>query len=114
MISSERVTPLAVVPKASGAVRLFGDYSYTVNLTIIPENYPIPNIEDILYDSGCCKFFSKFAVREAYMHMLVNEETAKLHMVNTTRGFFEVNSLNYSIQSASAKWQRFVKNILSQ
>ncbi|KAK7575920.1 hypothetical protein V9T40_012206 [Parthenolecanium corni] len=87
--SSEWATPLVVVQKSGRAVRLVGDYSVTVNQAIIPEDYPIPNIEEILYDFGCCKFFSKFDVREAFLHMPVDEETAKLLTVNTTKGLFK-------------------------
>lgn len=45
------------------------------------------------------------------MHMKVDDETAKLLTVNTTRELFKVTRLNYGVQSALAKWQRFVENV---
>lgn len=90
-------------------MRLVGDYSVTVNKAIIPEDYPIPNVEEIITDFGSCKFYSKFDVKEAYMHVTVDDETAKLLTVNTTKGLFKVTRLNYGVQSAPAKWQRFVE-----
>lgn len=110
--SSDWATPLVVVQKSNKTVRLVGDYSVTLNNCIVHEDYPIPNVEEILYDFGCCKNYSKFDIREAYMHMPVSEETAKLLTVNTPRGLFKVNRMNYGIQSAPAKWQRYVETIL--
>lgn len=109
--SSDWATPIVIVQKSNGTVRLVGDYSVTINTCIVPEDYPIPNIEEILYDFRCCKYYSKFDVREAYMHMPVTEETAKLLTVNTPRGLFKVNRMNYGVQSAPAKWQRYVETV---
>lgn len=78
---------------------------------IIPEDYLIPNIEEILYDFKSCKFYSKFDVKEANMRMAVNEKTVKILTVNMTKGLFKVNRLNYGIQSAPVKWQRYVETI---
>ncbi len=109
--SADWATPIVIVQKSNGSVRIVGDYSVTLNRFIVPEDYPIPNIEEILYDFGCCSYYSKFDVREAYMHMPVTPETAKLLTVNTPRGLFKVNRMNYGIQSAPAKWQRYVETI---
>ncbi len=86
----------------------------TLNLAITLEDYPKPNIEEILYDFGCCRYYSKFDVREAYMHMPVTEETTKLLTVNTPRGLLKVNRMNYGVQSAPAKWQRMWKPFSNQ
>lgn len=109
--SSDWATPLVIVTKANKTVRLVGDYSVTVNRSIVAEDYPIPNIEEILYDFGSCTQYSKFDITEAYMHMEVDEDTAKLLTVNTPKGLFRVTRLNYGIQSAPAKWQRYVETV---
>ncbi len=43
------------------------------------------------------------------MHVPVDDEFAKLLMVNTTRGLYKVKHLNYGVQCAPAKWHRYVE-----
>ena len=109
--TSEWATPVVPIVKSNGNIRLVGDYSVTVNKEIIPEEYPIPNIEDILVDFSDCELFSKFDLREAYMHMKVTESAAKILTVNTIKGLFHVNRLNYGLQCAPAKWQKFIEMV---
>ncbi|XP_065203998.1 uncharacterized protein K02A2.6-like [Planococcus citri] len=110
--SSEWATPIVPVIKSNGKIRLVGDYSVTINKAIIPEEYPIPNIEEeILQDFANCVHFSKFDIKEAYMLLGVSEACSKLLTVNTPKGLFYVTSLNYGLQCAPAKWQRFIESI---
>jgi hypothetical protein len=112
--SSEWATPIVPVLKADGSVRLTADYSVTVNRHIVEEDYPIPNNEDILSEMGECKYMSKYDVREAYMHVPVSVRSAKVLTVNTLKGLFAVNRLNYGLQSGPAKWQRIVEQMFNE
>lgn len=99
------------VIKANGKIHLAGDYSVTINKSIILENYPIPNVEEILYDFSGGKFFSKFDIKEAYMHVMVSDESSKLLTINTPKGLFHVTRLNYGLQSAPAIWRKLVEQV---
>ena len=50
--SSPWATPLVVVPKSNGKIRVCGDYKVTVNRCVETKVYPLPTIEDIII----CKF----------------------------------------------------------
>uniref|UniRef100_A0A0A9XPD5 RNA-directed DNA polymerase n=2 Tax=Lygus hesperus TaxID=30085 RepID=A0A0A9XPD5_LYGHE len=63
-------------------------------------------MEDILSKMANNKVFSTFDVRQAYLHMQVDEESAKLLTINTSKGLFRVHRLMYGIASAPSKWQK--------
>ena len=44
---SNWATPLVIVPKKNGKVRLCGDYRITVNPVMDIDQYPVPRAEDI-------------------------------------------------------------------
>ncbi|RXN17967.1 integrase core domain [Labeo rohita] len=44
---SDWAAPIVVVPKKDGSVRVCGDYKVTINRCILPEEYPLPNTEDL-------------------------------------------------------------------
>lgn len=44
---SDWAAPIVVVPKKDKTVRMCGDYKVTVNRCILPEEYPLPNAEDL-------------------------------------------------------------------
>ncbi|XP_065225166.1 uncharacterized protein K02A2.6-like [Planococcus citri] len=109
--TSEWATPIVPVVKSNGSVRLTGDYSVTLNKYIIPEEYQIPNSEEMLMELEGI-LFAKYDIVEAYMHMGVTAECAKLLAVNTPKGVHLVNCLNYGIQCAPSKFQRRLEEII--
>ncbi|XP_054257143.1 uncharacterized protein K02A2.6-like [Macrosteles quadrilineatus] len=110
---SEWATLVIPVIKPDGNIRLVADYRVTVNKHIIPDEHPIPTIEEILSKVSGARYFSKFDIREAYMHLPVDEEASKLMTINTTLGLFNVNRLMYGVSSAPAIWQRTMESIFN-
>ena len=45
---SDWVVPIVRVLKSDGSLRLCGDYKQTVNQSAIPDEYPVPNVDDLL------------------------------------------------------------------
>ncbi|CAB0017581.1 unnamed protein product [Nesidiocoris tenuis] len=103
---SEWATPTVPVVKADGSIRLCGDYKVTVNKHLIVDDHPIPSIDDILSKMANNKFFSSFDIRQAYLHMEVDAESARLLTINTSKGLYQVHRLMYGVASAPAKWQK--------
>ena len=59
-------TPLVVVPKANGKIRVCGDYKVTVNRCVETKIYPLPTTEDIFARLAGCAYFTKLDLTQAY------------------------------------------------
>ena len=44
---SEWATPLVIVPKSNGKIRVCGDFKVTINQCVETKSYPLPTTEDI-------------------------------------------------------------------
>ena len=56
---SEYASPLVIVKKSNGDMRLCGDYR-KLNEKVIKDLYPIPRVDDSLEVPAGAKFFSSF------------------------------------------------------
>lgn len=110
---AEWATPIVPIVKGNGKIRICGDYKVTLNKGLVPDEHPIPNIEDVLAKIATGSIFSKFDIREAYLHMTVSDESAKLLTINTHKGLYKVKRLMYGVTNAPAIWQRTIETLLS-
>jgi len=62
---SEWATPLVVVPKGDGRVRLCGDFKVSVNPALKIDQYPLPKVEDMFATLGKSTVFSKVDLKLA-------------------------------------------------
>ena len=109
---SDWATPLVVVPKAGGGVRLCGDYKHTVNKQLEIPQHPMPNLEDMLPKLAGMKYFSKLDLSTAYLQMRMDEESQNFTVLNTPRGLLKIKRLPYGISAAPATFQRAMEKIL--
>ncbi|CAB3981073.1 Hypothetical predicted protein [Paramuricea clavata] len=68
------VSPLVVVPKPNGEVRICVDMR-RVNTAVIRERYPIPTVEEILQDLTDACVFSKLDLRWGYHQIELDEQS---------------------------------------
>ena len=59
---SEWATPLIIVPKNNGNIRVFGDLKVTINQCVETKLYPLPNVEDIFARLARGKIFTKLDI----------------------------------------------------
>lgn len=109
---SEWATPLVVVPKKNGALRLCADYKVTLNKQIVVDSHCMPNVDDCIAQLGQNRFFSKLDIVQAYTHIEVRPEDRDLLTINTPRGLYRYCRLPFGIASAPAHWQRTIDQIL--
>ncbi len=57
--TSDWAAPIVVVPKKDGSVRVCGDYKVTIYCCLLPEEYPLPNADDLFATLEGGKVFSK-------------------------------------------------------
>ena len=110
---SEWATPLVPVVKADGGIRLCGDYKVTVNSQFEVAHHPLPTNEELFITLSGSKVYSKIDLCHAFNQLEMDEKSANLCTVNTTKGLFKVNRLPYGIASSSALWQRTVDSVLN-
>ena len=99
-------TPLVVVPKPNGKVRLCGDFKVSLNPHLIVDEHPLPKTEDILATIGPVEYVSVIDLSQAYLQLPLDKESQDLCVLNTHRGLYRMKRLPYGVASAPAIFQR--------
>jgi len=81
------VSPLVIVPKPSGAVRLCVDMR-RANEAIIRERHPIPTVDEVLQDLNQSTVFSKIDLRLGFHQLELEEESRSITTFATHLGLF--------------------------
>lgn len=110
--ASDWGSPLVIIPKADGGVRLCVDYKVGVNERLTNSHYPIKKTEDLLNSLRNSKYFCRLDLYKAYLHILVDEPSSKIQTITTHRGTFRMNRLSFGIKTAPAEFNRIIDQIL--
>ncbi|XP_044741879.1 uncharacterized protein K02A2.6-like [Chrysoperla carnea] len=76
-------TPLVVVPKANGEIRICADYKNTVNKHLKETHYPIPKIDEIINSTHGSEYFCVLDLHKAYLHIELDEESQLVAAIST-------------------------------
>ena len=106
------VTVLKDAKNPGGAIRICGDYKITVNAVAQLDNYPIPNTTEQLATLAGGKKFSKIDLRQAYQQLELDDESKELLTVNTHKGLYQPERLQFGVHSATGIFQREIERIL--
>lgn len=93
-------------------LRICADYKSTLNKYLNEDKYPIPHIDVILAKLNGGRYFCKLDISRAYLHIIVDEETAKLQTITTHLGNFKVKRLFFGIKNAPSIWQRYIDQLI--
>lgn len=110
---SEWATPIVVVRKKDGSLRICGDYRSTVNQAVKSNVYPLPTSKELFAKLGKGRFFSKLDLAQAYQQLVVDDTTAELLTINTVQGLYKVRRLPYGVSVAPGLFQRAMDTILA-
>lgn len=105
-------SPLVVIPKSDGGVRLCVDYKVGVNERLVDAHSPIRKIEDIFNCLRNSRYFCKLDLYKAYLHIPVDEESSKIQTISTHQGTYKVNRLSFGIKTAPSEFNRIINQIL--
>ncbi|XP_059058081.1 uncharacterized protein K02A2.6-like [Achroia grisella] len=105
-------TPLVPVMKENGQLRLCANYKITINKYLKDVNHPLPRIEDIFAALQGGDKFSKLDLRNAFNHLICDNETGNLLAWSTPRGIYRLNRLPYGTKPASAIFQAKLEKVL--
>lgn len=99
---SEWASPIVVVRKSDGSVRICGDYKVGVNERICCDSYNLPNIEVAFMKMANKNKFAKLDLSSAYWQIELDEMSKDITTINTPIGLYKFNRLPYGIKSAPA------------
>ena len=108
---SEWSSPIRVVDKPGGGVRICVDYGQ-INKIIKGDNYPLPSVEDLYNKLAQADLFTKIDMKAAYHQIPVEESTIAILAFLCEFGLYEYLSMPMGIKTAPAWFQRFIEETL--
>ena len=105
--SSRMASPLVIVKKKDGSLRLACDYRY-INSFTVDCKYPVPIVKDVLYKVGKSNVISIFDCRSAYWTCPVKECDQWKTAFVTHNGLYEFTRVPFGMINSG---RTFVKAI---
>ena len=105
------VSPIVVVPKKDGAVRICVDMR-VANNAINRIRHPIPTVDDASCALSGAKFFSKLDLSQAYHQLELSEESRNITTFSTQLGLFRYKRLNYGTNASAEIFQYTLQKAL--
>ena len=110
---SSWVSPVVVVPKPSGDIRLCVDMRQA-NMAVKRERVPIPTIDEVLQDLNQSKFFSKLDLTSAYHQIELSPESRDITTFGTHKGLYRYKRLMFGISGAPEMCQMVLLHVLQE
>ena len=105
------ISPVVVVPKPNGDVRLCVDMR-RANEAVVRERHPIPTIDEVLHELSHSKHFSKLDLRKGYHQIELSEDSKPITTFITHKGLFRYKRLMFGISSAPESYQHIIQQVL--
>ena len=108
---SQYSAPVLLIKKRDGTYRFVVDYRRLNNITI-PDNYPLPHLEQALQKVTGHKFYSKIDLRAGYFQIPIRESDRHKTAFITTHGLYEFNVLAQGLRNSPPSFQRIMSDLL--
>lgn len=109
--TSQYTSPVVCVRKKDGTLRLCVDYR-RLNAKTIPNQHPIPRVQDALDSLGDSKWFSLLDQSKAYHQGFIQEKCRKYTAFSTPWGQFEWNRIPFGLTGAPGVYQAYMNETL--
>ncbi|XP_055615582.1 uncharacterized protein K02A2.6-like [Toxorhynchites rutilus septentrionalis] len=106
------VSPLVVVGKANGEVRLCVDLR-RVNEAVLREHHPMPVVDDHIARLGKGTIWSKLDIKEAFLQIELDDESKDVTTFITGRGLFRFKRMPFGLVTAPELFQKAMDEILA-
>lgn len=108
---SSWASPLHVLPKRDGGLRLCGNYR-VLNARTIADRYSLPHIEDFTQHLHDNRIFSNIDLLRAYHQIPIAPEDIEKAIITIPLGLFEAINTMFGLRNAAQTCQRFVDEII--
>ena len=78
------------------------------NTAIIRNYYPIPTLDEILYEVNGAKIFSKLDLAQGYHQIVLDEKSRDITTFSTPQGLFRYKRLNFGAKNAFGYFQKII------
>eukprot|EP00111_Clytia_hemisphaerica_P016400 TCONS_00048555-protein len=103
-------SPVLLVPKACGAMRMCIDYR-RLNAVTKKDAYPIPRVNDVLDQLGGAKYFSTCDLQSGFHQVPLTARSIPKTAFVTHRGLFEYVRLPFGPSNGPSKFERLLEDI---
>lgn len=107
---SDYASPIVIVRKKSGAIRMCIDYR-KLNEKVRRDVYPIPRVEESLEMMSGAKFFSTLDLTAAYNQVEVAPEDQHKTAFTTPMGLFEYKRMPFGLSNSPSTFSRLMGRV---
>ncbi|CAG8504774.1 6570_t:CDS:2, partial [Scutellospora calospora] len=111
--NSPWASPVVVVPKKGGKLRLYMDYRKLNEMTR-KDAYPLPRIDDLLETFSTASWFSTLDLKSGYWQVRIEEKDKEKMAFITRGGLFEFNVMLFGLTNVPATFQRLIDQVLEK
>lgn len=112
MSESEYASPIVLLRKKTGELRLCIDFR-ELNKLLVRDNYPLPNIENLLDSLHNKRYFTVLDLKDGFYHISMAEESIKYTAFTTVFGQFEFLRMPFGLKVAPSRFQRYINQVLA-
>ncbi|BHF71089.1 hypothetical protein SprV_0401414300 [Sparganum proliferum] len=109
--SSPWASPIALVPKKDGSLRLCIDYR-RLNAVTVRDSFPLPRLDDTLDSLGGAAWFSTLDLNLGYWQVEIDPKDRPKTAFIVPQGLFEFQTLPFGLCNAAATFQRLMYQVL--
>ncbi|XGW19137.1 hypothetical protein V3C99_003171, partial [Haemonchus contortus] len=111
--SSEWASPVVLVKKKDGSLRICIDYR-ELNKITRQDSYPLPKIDTVLQCLGGKKVFSTMDLASGYWQIRLSEEAKQKSAFTTSEGLYQFTVLPFGLCTSPAVFQRMMDMVLKE
>ncbi|XP_053473735.1 uncharacterized protein LOC128603132 [Ictalurus furcatus] len=109
--SSPWSSPIIVVPKPDGSMRLCNDFR-RLNQVSEFDSYPLPRVDDLVEMLGRARFISTLDLTKGYWQVALAPEARPKTAFSTATGHWQYRVLPFGLHGAPATFQRIGRGML--